>query len=402
LSQCVLKKIGSIIVTRLPIQKIMIPTFYQTHLKKQLTKAQFLVMTTLLSVMQSEKQVRLERLARVFPYPITTESRRRKLQRFLDLPNLTISLIWLPLITYWLTTYCPIGTRLSIAIDRSQWGCINLFMVSLIWERRAIPLYWSLLPKLGNSTFESQTTNLEQVLPLFSEYKVILLGDGEFCSVDLANWLKEKGVSFCLRLKKNLCIETEHLVWQRLDELGIVPGTSLYFQGKRVRKTRPATGFALACKWRRNYGGRKVDEAWFILTDLGSAAVAINAYKQRMGIEEMFRDFKTGGYDIEGTSLKGNRLINMILLMTLAYLEGIFQGIETRKKQVQKYVSRLYEPKKRYRRRSTFGVGLDGEKWVNYLEQYSDEVEQLMKLTPSKRRFYQQGMRAATLIQSIS
>ncbi|WP_333072158.1 MULTISPECIES: hypothetical protein [unclassified Microcoleus] len=120
----------------------MIPTFYQTHLKKQLTKAQFLVMTTLLSVMQSEKQVRLERLSRVFPYPITTESRRRKLQRFLDLPILTISLIWFPLITYWLTTYCPIGTRLSIAIDRSQWGCINLFMVSLIWERRAIPLYW--------------------------------------------------------------------------------------------------------------------------------------------------------------------------------------------------------------------------------------------------------------------
>jgi hypothetical protein len=92
----------------------------------------------------------------------------------------------------------------------------------------------------------------------------------------------------------------------------------------------------------------------------------------------------------------------MILLMTRAYLEGIFQGIETRKKQVQKYVSRLYGPKKRYRRRSTFGVGLDGEKWVNYLEQYSDEVEQLMKLTPSKRRFYQQGMRVATLIQSIS
>jgi hypothetical protein len=115
------KKIGSIIVTRLPIQKIMIPTFYQTHLKKQLTKAQFLVMTTLLSVMPSEKQVRLERLARVFPDLITAESRRRKIQKFRDLPNLTISLIWFPLITYWLTTYCPpIGTRLSIAIDRSQ------------------------------------------------------------------------------------------------------------------------------------------------------------------------------------------------------------------------------------------------------------------------------------------
>ena len=209
-------------------------------------------------------------------------------------------------------------------------------------------------------------------------------------------------MSFCLRLKKNHCIEIEHLIWQRLDELGIVPGTSLYVQGKRVRKTRPATGFYLASKWKRNYGKYQVKEAWFILTDLGSLPAAINAYKQRMGIEEMFRDCKKGGYDLEGTSLKGNRLINMILLMTLAYSSAIFQGTELKKKQVQKYVSRRKEPKKKYRRRSTFGVGLDGEKWVHYLDQYSLEVEQLMKLTPSKRRFYQQGMRAATLIQSIS
>ena len=145
-----------------------------------------------------------------------------------------------------------------------------------------------------------------------------------------------------------------------------------------MRKTRPATGFDVACKWKRNYGKWKVDEAWFILTDLqrvasshqctdlGSLPAAINAYKQRMGIEEMFRDCKTVGYDLEGTSLKGNRLINMILLMTLAYTSAIFQGTEIRKKQVQKYVSRRKEPKKRYRRRSTFGLGLDGEKWVNY------------------------------------
>jgi hypothetical protein len=85
-----------------------------------------------------------------------------------------------------------------------------------------------------------------------------------------------------------------------------------------------------------------------------------------MGIEEMFRDCKTGGYALEGTSLKGDRLIKMILLMTRSYSSGIFQGNEMRKKQVQKYVSRRKEPKKRYRRRSTFGVGLDGEKWVNY------------------------------------
>ena len=46
-------------------------------------------------------------------------------------------------------------------------------------------------------------------------------------------------------------------------------------------------------------------------------------------------DCKKGGYDIEGTSLKGNRLINMILLMTLAYSSAIFQGTELKKEQLQ-------------------------------------------------------------------
>jgi hypothetical protein len=380
----------------------MLPTFYQTHLKKQLTQVQFILLTILLSLIQSEKQVRLERLARVFPYPITAESRRRKLQRFLDLSQLTLAGIWFPLISYWLTTYCCVGQRLSIAIDRTQWGCINLFMVSLIWQRRAIPLYWSLLPKLGNSNLEEQILALQQVLPLFKEYKIIVLGDREFCSVDLGNWLKETGTSFCLRLKKNYCLETENLMWRRLDQLGLVPGTSLYFKGVRVRKTRPVAGFDIACKWKRNYQGLQVKDAWFILTDLGSLPVAIAAYKQRMGIEEMFRDCKTGGYNIEGTGLREERLIKMILLMAIAYTSAIFQGAEIQKKQVQKYVFRRKETRKKYRRRSTFGMGQDGEQWANYLERHSLEIQELMKLTRNKRRFYQQGIQAATLMGYIS
>ena len=383
-------------------QKIMLPTFYQTHLKKQLTHVQFILLTILLSLIQSEKQVRLERLARVFPYPITAESRRRKLLIFLDLPQLTLAGIWFPLISYWLTTYCRVGQRLSIAIDRTQWGCINLFMVSLIWQRRAIPLYWSLLPKLGNSNLEEQTFALQEVLPLFKKYKIIVLGEREFCSVDLGNWLKERGISFCLRLKKNYCLETENLIWQRLDQLGVVPGTSLYFKGVRVRKTRPVAGFDIACKWKRNYQGLKVKDAWFILTDLGSLPVAIAAYKQRMGIEEMFRDCKTGGYNIEGTGLREERLIKMILLMAIAYTSAIFQGTEIQKKQVQKYVSRSKETSKKYRRRSTFGMGQDGEQWANYMERHSLEIKELMKLTRNKRRFYQQGIQAATLMGCIS
>ena len=148
--------------------------------------------------------------------------------------------------------------------------------------------------------------------------------------------------------------------------------------------------------------GLKVKSAWFILTDLGSLPVAISAYKERRGIEEMFRDCQTGGDNLEGSGLRGDRLIKMILLMAIAYTSAIFQGIQVQKKQLQKYVSRRLEPRKKYRRRSTFGVGKDGEQWVDYLERHSLEIQQLMKLTRNKRRFYQQGIRAATLIAYIS
>jgi hypothetical protein len=253
----------------------MLPTFYQTHLQKQVTHTQLRLLTILLDVIQSEKQVRLARLARVSSYAITTESCRRKLQKFLDIPQLTTALIWFPLISYWLTTYCSVGQPLSIAIDRSQWGCINLFTITLLWQRRAIPLYWGILPKLGNSNLSEQTLALQQVLPLLKEYKVMVLGDREFCSVDLGSWLKTMGVSFCLRREKNHCLETENLSWERLDQLGVVPGTSLYFQGVRVRKTQPVAGFDIAYKWKRKDRRRKVKDAWFILRDLGSLPVAI-------------------------------------------------------------------------------------------------------------------------------
>ena len=67
------------------------------------------------------------------------------------------------------------------------------------------------------------------------------------------------------------------------------------------------------------------------------------------------------------------------------------------KKQVQTYVSRRSQARKKYRRRSTFGVRKDGEQWVDYLDRHSLEIQDLMKLTRNKRRFYQQGIRLQPL-----
>jgi hypothetical protein len=109
------------------------------------------------------------------------------------------------LIAYWLTAYCSVGQSLSIAIDRSQWGCINLFTIALLWQKRAIPLYWCLLPKLGNSNLLELTLALQQVLPLLKEYKVLVLGDREFCSVQIFSGL---AISVRLQFTHSLRVTT--------------------------------------------------------------------------------------------------------------------------------------------------------------------------------------------------
>jgi hypothetical protein len=91
-------------------------------------------------------------------------------------------------------------------------------MISVVWDKRSIPIYFELLNKLGSSNFDEQEAVFKKALPLFNNYKTVVLGDREFCSVKLANWLTERKVYFCLRLKKDAFIEIEPEIWLQLKE----------------------------------------------------------------------------------------------------------------------------------------------------------------------------------------
>ncbi len=79
--------------------------------------------------------------------------------------------------------------------------------------------------------------------------------------------------------------------------------------------------------YRRCLLGVAPKEGWFILTNLDSLELAISAYKKRFCIEEMFRDFQSGGSNLEDTKVTNNRLISMILLISIAYTSATIQGI---------------------------------------------------------------------------
>ncbi len=237
-------------------------------------------------------------------------------------------------------------------------------------------------------------------MPIFKDYKICLLGDREFCSVRLAKWLSQQSLSFCLRLKKNEFIEVKKQIWIELDSLGLVPGTSLFFEGVKVTKTKESISFNIAGKWKRKISGFAPKEPWFILTNLKSLDLAIAAYKKRFNIEQMFRDLKKGGYNLEDTNVSGDRLISLILLIAVAYTSSTIQGQEIKRKGVQKYVGRVKEYGRLQRRHSSFYIGLYAQTWVNLSNELTNLIQDLMRVNPNKQKYYLRGMRAMKLALS--
>jgi hypothetical protein len=224
----------------------------------------------------------------------------------------------------------------------------------------------------------------------------------EFCSVKLANWLREQQVQFCLRLKKNEFIQAESGIWQDLKSLGLKPVISQFLPNCQVTKTQKLSGFNVACKWQRTLKGKSAQEGWFILTNLPDIQSAITAYKKRFDIEEMFRDFKSGGYQLEDTNVSGSRLISLILLISFAYTLATFQGQKIKRTGVQNYVARIKEYGRVTRRHSSFYVGLYSQTWIGFRENCWAIVQELMKLNRNKLPDYLRGLRAMELIMSTS
>ena len=76
----------------------MFPQFYHDILVSQLTTSQYLTLQMLVMLIQTYKNISIEKLAEYLAIPIKYESRRRRIQRWLSLQVLTVSGIWHPII----------------------------------------------------------------------------------------------------------------------------------------------------------------------------------------------------------------------------------------------------------------------------------------------------------------
>ncbi|MDY7014553.1 MAG: IS4 family transposase [Cyanobacteriota bacterium] len=227
----------------------------------------------------------------------------------------------------------------------------------------------------------------------------VVLGDREFCSVQLANWLGEENVDFCLRLKENTSFLKDGK-FVLLNQQGLKPGTSLFSKTIKVTRKTKIKGFNVVAKWKKPYRQITVKEAWYILTSLKDKDEAIKAYKKRFDIEEMFRNFKGGGYNLEETKVRGKRLESLILVTCFAYFQATLIGQKIDKKGGAKYLGRIKEIGKRNRRHSSFYLGLYCCDWVPLIDKCWETVQKIMKINPGKLPNYLRGIRAMEPIVS--
>lgn len=380
---------------------MILPSSYQACLSAQLSEIQLITVQMLVALLQKERQVSLERLATLFAQPIQFESRRRNLQRFLILPQLSAQALWFPLVKYWLRQRYKAGQPVHLVIDRTQWKEHNLLMVSVVQGKRSIPVYWELLDKQGQSSLAEQKAVLAPVFAVLKRYSVVVLGDREFHSVALASWLRQQEVGFVLRLPKSTTVKlTPELPFERLDELPQYRGMAVHEVQVQVTQQQGFGRFNLVTRWKRVHHLNKANEVWYLLTNLETLEEALSSYSKRFSIEPLFRDLKSGGYNLENCHLKAQRFLAIVLLIAMAYTLATEQGKRLRRKQVQQYVGRVTEADRKHKRHSDFWLGLYGRLWIDSMDCWSQWAERLMQLKPQKRVFFLRGLRAMSLIQS--
>ena len=376
----------------------MLPEFYHKCLEGLFAPRQYATLRIIILILQSYRTIQIEKLAAILPIPIKYESRRRHIQRFLNRPQLTVQCIWLPIINKWLKINQNSKKVCYVAIDRTRWQERNLFVASLIKNKRAIPLNWMLLGKKGNSNIQAQRRLLKSILRLLKGYQIIVIGDREFGNINLADFLSKHGCQYVLRTKSNKYFRAKNESYQQLKSLGFQSRQSLIFQDVEFTKQPNMSRVNIAFYWSKSTKGKLHNEGWYLINNLPNLQLTLKAYKKRMGIEAMFKDCKSGGYNLEKCQGNDKRLLSLILLIAIAYTCSIKKGQAICFKGIKEYVCRLTEASRQTKRHSNFWVGLYGNLWVQNYQICHVWVERLMSLTLNKLPFYQQGTRAKTLI----
>lgn len=281
------------------------------------------------------------------------ESRVKKSKRFLDSKYTDHKSYFMPMITPFLHGLSNKG-ELVIAIDGSDVGkdCTAL-MVSVVWKKRALPICWLVRKcKKGHlpvSAHLDVLTTLKDILP--TGCRVVLLGDGEFDSIEQQAFCKGVGWQYVARTAKDTLVEGSDGECYRLDSIRVCNSTETVFM-EDIFFTAKKYGL-VNCLVAYN---KKERSCMYWVTNMEYGPDVIDYYKKRFSIETIFGDIKSRGFNIHRTKVGNPERINKLLIMVcIAFL--IVFAFATFERRLSPHLGKILR-KDRVKDYSTFQIGL--------------------------------------------
>lgn len=292
----------------------------------------------LIGGMYLAKSVHLTHIACKIPMRVQKLSLERRLRRLVDNAAIRVRQWYAPVMKA-LLAGAGSGGEIRLIIDTTKIGSGHrLLMVAVAYRRRALPIAWTWVRHhRGHSTTRKQVKLLSYVRRFIpAGCAVSLVGDGEFSSTLLLEYLDNWGWTYALRQAKDhlvMVYGTTH--WQRLDELPVRRGHR-YWWGRLVLTRASSYPTRLVAYWQTGH-----DQPLYLATNCLLPEQAIRLYRRRMWIEEMFGDMKKHGVDLEATRLRHFlRLSRLTLAACLLYVWLVSLGDSVQREQRAAWVDR--------------------------------------------------------------
>jgi len=323
-----------------------------------LGKSRLSTLAALIVGLVQSRTVNLSHLAAHLCGPALHASKYRRLQRFFQYVRLDQA-IAARLVVRMLELERP----KFLALDRTNWKLgsrdINILVLAIVTRRFRVPLLFTLLPHQGNSDTGHRIALLRRYLALFGAASIrCLLADREFIGVEWLDFLNQNNIPFAIRVRVDMTVTVEGgRTWSLATLLRRRRARSAAPIGEgRLNGTKGATRHPVSLAAKRLATGE-----WLIVaTNRPDPKQALNDYRKRWGIECMFGDAKTRGFNIEDTHITDpHKLASLVVILMIAITWAYRCATQT---MGMKAISRKTHGR---REKSWFRVGLDAlRNWI--------------------------------------
>jgi Transposase DDE domain len=221
----------------------------------------------------------------------------------------------------------PAGRCVLLLDDTEQTDHCTLSTLALAYGGRALPLAWCRWSGTLHGAYWSQVDQLfeqaQRLLP--PQVQPVVLADRGLASPRLVKLVQQRGWDFLVRVQGNTTLRTHEPARSaprlHLGELVTRPGGPNVTLAGWVFSAQPIWAHT-AVVWRVGH-----QEAWLLVSNLDLGTGLADLYAQRMKIEALFRDAKSGGFEWElSRVLLPDRAQRLLLGLMLAVLCAVLLG----------------------------------------------------------------------------